>query len=111
MAYGEILSEEPITLAEVKKKLEAIKKRDEELTYRSGKTHEYLKQIPIESKKTKKLMKAINELEIPRVRAEHVVKIVDMMPKSVEELKIILQGFTVTVSADNMKKILSVLSE
>jgi len=34
-----------------------------------------------------------------------------MMPKSVEELKIILQGFTVTVSADNMKKILSVLSE
>jgi len=111
MANIEILSEEPLTLGEVKNLLEAIKKRDNELSLRSQRTYDYLSSLPINVEKTTNAVKKIKELEVPRLKDEHIVKIVNAMPKSVEELKSILQGYGITVSGDNLNKIISVLIE
>jgi len=35
----------------------------------------------------------------------HIIKIIDVMPKNVEELKAMLQSYTITVNNENLKKI------
>ena len=110
MSNIDVIKEEPITMAELKDELKAIKKRDEELNFRAEKTEEYLQQFSsLKKKDAKDLCKKIEELDIPRLKAEHIVKIVDIMPKTADEVKSILQGYTITVSKDNLKKIADVI--
>jgi len=109
MAEKEIKSEEPLTLAEAKGMLEKIKKRDDEFGFRAGRTYEYLTSFDVgNEKKAQEMKKKIAELDIPRLKNEHITKIVDLMPGSLEELKVILQG--VTITNDNLKRIEGLLS-
>ena len=56
MANTEILNEVPITMTELKDKLEDIKKRDKELNAKAQKTHNYLtKFVDIKVNEAKKL--------------------------------------------------------
>ncbi|MEM4336481.1 MAG: hypothetical protein QXG86_00555 [Candidatus Woesearchaeota archaeon] len=108
MTKPQIISETPITLVETKRMLEKIKKRDKEFSFRSGKTYDYLLSIGTkEEEKVEELVKKIEELNIPRMKKEHIVKLVDLKPESIEEIKIILQEATIT--AENLKKIESVI--
>lgn len=108
MSKIEIISETPVSMSELKDNLEAIRNRDGELGFRSGKTQEFLQSVQL-SGKSKELVKKIEELNIPRLKHEQVIKIVDLMPKSVDELKIIIQGYTLTISNENLTKIASLL--
>ena len=104
MTKVEILNSEPLTLAETKSILEKIKERDTEFGFRAGKTYDYLASInPYDEKTAQEMKKKIAELNIPRLKLEHIAKIIDIKPESVEELKVILQG--VTITNDNLKKI------
>ena len=108
----EVLSERPITMSEMKEEIEKIKKRDSELNFRATKTEEYLQQFDIIStKKAEELVKAIKTLKVPRLKEEYIVKIIDLFPKTVDELKSILSGYTLTITQENLKKILSKLEE
>lgn len=112
MTKPHILEKEPMTLAEVQGALKTLKKRDEELTFRGNKTEEYVNYVTKQSKtKALELKKKLQELDIPRLKDEHIVKIIDILPKSLSELKVILQGYTLSVSNDNMTKIMSVVEE
>jgi DNA-directed RNA polymerase subunit F len=104
MSTPTISSETPISMAEVKEEIDKIKKRDKELSFRTQRTEEYLSFFV--QKDSKKLLDAIKKLDVSRLKDEHIVKIADLMPRSVDDLKIILQGYTVTVTKDNMKKII-----
>jgi len=100
----QIIKEEPITLAEAKTLLEKIKERDTEFSFRSGRTYEYLTAFPIaDEKKAEELKKKIAELNIPRLKPEQIVKLIDLNPETSDEIKVILQG--VTITTDNLKKI------
>jgi len=104
MTQVKIISEEPMTLAETKTILEKIKERDTEFGFRSGRTYEYLTSVHVmDEKKAQELKKKIEELNIPRLKPDQIAKIVDLNPESVDELKVILQG--VTITNDNLKKI------
>ncbi len=110
MVKPEIISEKPITLTELKQEIDKIKKRDKELNFRVGKTEEYLNHfITLSKEKEGGLIKKLEKLNVPRLRDIHITKIVDIMPKTVDELKIILQGYTITVNNDNLKKIVDAL--
>lgn len=112
MAKPEIISETPITIAELKEEIEKIKKRDGELNFRASKTEEYLNQfVVVPSKKVLELKENIGKLGIPRLKEEHIIKIVDIMPANVEVLKVLLQAYTITVSQENLKKIVGVVQE
>ena len=104
MTAPEIVKEIPISIAEVKKEIDKIKKRDKELGFRTARTEEYLNFFA--NKESLKLIDSLKKLEISRLKEEHIVKIADLMPRSVEDLKIILQGYTVTITKDNMTKII-----
>ena len=112
MVKPEILEKKAVSVAEVKDLLKDIHKRDEELNFRAGKTEDYVNEVAtITFRKAKELIKKIQELDVPRLKEEHIIKIVDTMPESPEVLKVILSGYTVTVTKDNLKKIVDVLDE
>ncbi len=108
-----IVKEEPITLAELKKHLDGIKKTDQELNFRSNKTHEYVHQLDILSvTKSKELKKKIEDLGISRLKEEHLVKLVDSVPiQRQEQVKQLFQGYPLSLNNADIKKIFDVLSE
>jgi DNA-directed RNA polymerase subunit F len=110
MTNIKIIEEKPLTMGKLKKELENIKKRDKELSFRAARTEEYLQSMPVEDK-ADDIYKKVEKLDIPRLKDIHIVKIIDTMPKTAEEVKAILQAYTITVSNDNIKKILDALQE
>jgi DNA-directed RNA polymerase subunit F len=109
MARADIIEEVPIGLTELKSELKKIKKRDEELTPRSKKLEDYLNQVTQLTKKDyEALVKELTDLNIPRLKDIHIIKIADIVPGSLEELKSILHGYALTVTNSNMKKIVAV---
>lgn len=103
----EIIEETPLTMVELREQLEAMKEKYQELNFRANRTLEHAQQITtIDSSAGKKLLKEILALEIPRLREIHACKIVDLLPTTEKELKSALSSLTLTVSAENIKKIL-----
>ena len=112
MVKPEIISEKPISVTELNQEIDKIKKRDKELNFRVGKTEDYVNQFASLSKaKEEELIKKLEKLNIPRLKDIHITKIVDILPKTVDDLKIILQAYTITVNNDNMKKIVDVTKD
>jgi len=106
-----IIEEMPITMAELKEEIEKVQKRGE-LNFRAQKTKDYLDQFSLHSKsKVEEAKEKIRKMEIPRLKEQHIAKLIDLMPTSADEVKVILQGYTITVSQENMKKIADVIKE
>ncbi len=112
MTKPKVLSEEPMSIPEVKAALGKIKERDKELTFRGNKTEDYVNQFSsLPEKKASELAAKIEGLKIPRLKDIHVKKIVDIMPKTAKEVKVVLQGYTITVKQEHLKKIADVVAE
>ncbi|RJQ16917.1 hypothetical protein C4573_02545 [Candidatus Woesearchaeota archaeon] len=108
----EVLEEQSISMAELKEALKAIKKRDEELSFRATKTEEYLDNFHIlKVKEAEELAEAIDKLKIPRFKKEYVDKIVDILPRNDEELKLLLSAYPLTITSENIKKIMKIVEE
>ena len=108
----EILSETPMSMVETKQEIKRIKKRDKELNFRGNKVEEYLDVFTKSTQKdSEELIKALKKLDVPRLKDIHVIKITDLLPETVDDLKILLQGYTVTVNKDNMAKIVSTVKK
>ena len=112
MSKPKVLSEMPITMAELKKDLSRIRKRDAELGFRSQKTEEYVNVFcHLSDSDSNKMLEELRKLEIPRAQDDMFVKIVDILPQTVDELKVVLQGYTVAVSKEQHQKILDVVKK
>ena len=110
MATFKIIAENPISMYELKAELEKIKKRDKELNFRAVKTEEYLNQVA-SFKKASDLYEKLAKLNIPRLKESHIKKIVDIMPKTVNDLKAVLQGYTISINNENMKKMIDAINQ
>ena len=110
MADVQVISEAPINIYQLKKELERIKKRDNELNFRANKTEEYLAQIAT-LKNADELFDRIIKLNIPRLKEQHIHKIIDVAPSSLSDLKVVLQGYTITINNESMKKIVDTINE
>ncbi|NTV23836.1 MAG: hypothetical protein HGA85_05705 [Nanoarchaeota archaeon] len=107
-----IIEDNPISICDLRKEMKKVVKRDETLTLRSQKTQEYLDQfVVLKDKDYEALEKELTELEIPRMKDLHVKKILDTLPTCVEELKVILQGYALTISKENMQKIIAAVEK
>lgn len=97
------LSETPVLMAEIREVLESNKG---DLNFRAQKTLEHLQQFtPLSKKKALELFEELKKLEIPRLREQHLIKLVDILPTTEADVKVVLQGFAVTVTGENMKKV------
>lgn len=108
----QIASEQPISVYDLQKELRAIKKRDTELGFRAQKTDEYLQKFAkLDEKKASELKKKIEELNIPRLRTEHVCKLIDILPADAEEVRMVLSAYATTVTNENLVKLADVIKE
>ena len=88
MVKPEILQEKPVSMAELKDEIAKIRKKSEKINFRAEKTEEYLNQFTIlSSKKAAELKEKLEKLKIPRFKDEHIIKLIDLMPASLEEVK------------------------
>ena len=111
MGKPKVHEQVPVSAVEVKEELEIIKKRDGELTFRGNKVEEYLQQFTtVNKKQAQEMQDKLLALKIPLFKEQHANKIIDVMPKHLEELKVVLQGYTITVKEDQMKKILDIVA-
>ncbi len=107
-----VLSESATNSAEVKKILEQIKEKDKELGFRAQRTLDHLESTgTLSQKKAKELENALTKLEIPRMKEQHVHKLIDTLPKTADDVKMILQGYALTVTNENCKKIADTIAE
>lgn len=105
-----IIEEQPITLLEMKESLEVIEKRDNTLNFRSNKTNEYLNLLVTNKKKDQEdIKKKIAALNILRLKERHVVKLLDLMPEDLDSLKVIISGENLTLTEEDLKKLLESL--
>jgi len=61
--------------------------------------------------KAKKLKDALLKLNISRLKDVQVNKIIDLLPKTPNELKVILQGYNLTLTNDQIKSIIDKVIE
>ncbi|MBI4141912.1 hypothetical protein HY484_03235 [Candidatus Woesearchaeota archaeon] len=107
-----VISETPVGLHEVKEELLRVKSRDNELSFRAQKTVDYLEQVvSIAPAKLKELLQKLAKLEVPRLKEQHLLKLVDVLPTTQKDVKTVLQGYAVTVTNDNLKKIAETISD
>jgi len=112
MGKPEVIEKKPISMAALKEELAGIKKRDTELSFRGNKTEEYVNEFTIlKPKQAEELFNKLEKLNIPRLKDTHINKIIDLMPGSIEELKVIMQGYSLPVTKENMKKIVDTVSK
>ncbi len=107
-----LVSEQPISIYDLKRSLEAIKKRDTELGFRANKTEEFLATFAkLDHKKADEIKKGIEALNIPRMKAEHICKLLDILPTDIEDIKLALNSYSVTITNENLAKISDVIKE
>ena len=110
MTNLEVLNETPLTMAELKDKLEDIKKRDKELNERAQKTQDYLnKFVKLKEKEALKLKDEVTNLKIPRLKDKHIIKIIDIIPKDMDSLKLIFSAENITIKQEDLQRILDTI--
>lgn len=107
-----IIEEKPISMAELKEELKEIKKRDTELSFRTAKVSEQVDVLKVlKQKDAEEIFEKIQKLNIPRLKDLHIYKIIDLLPQNLLELKNIIQSYSLTISNDNLEKVLEILGE
>lgn len=105
----EVIEEMPLTMAELKEKLQSIKK-SQDLSFRGNKTMEYINNfVKISAKQVNEIKAKIKELDIIRLKDKHISKIIDIMPQDAENLKTVLVQDNITVKPEDLEKLLECL--
>lgn len=111
MSQPEIIEEKPIVIFQLRDEIDKIKKRDKELGIRTSKTEDFLNAFAgMSAAKGKQLFDKLSKLSIPRLKENHIYKIIDLMPSSVDDLKLVLSGYSISISNDNAKKIVDTVA-
>jgi DNA-directed RNA polymerase subunit F len=112
MSKPDVVEEVPLNIIEVKEMLKKIKKRDEQPNFRAQKTDEYLQAVnTIKPKEAKELKEKLVALNTPRIKEQHMQKLIDVMPTLPESVKTVTNGFNISLTADQVKKIATVIKE
>ncbi len=108
----QVISETPIDTIELNEEIARIKKRDEQPSFRVTRTEEYLQSfVNMKKSEGEELFGRLMKLDVPRLKDAHIRKIIDMMPITANDLKVVLQAYAVTVSNENIKKIVDIVKE
>jgi DNA-directed RNA polymerase subunit F len=99
-----------ITLSEVKNILKKVEKERKELTYEQRIALEHANKFAkLQSQKTKDLISDLNKLDF--IEESHIYKIVDLLPKTNEDIKTIFAKERINLNDDKIKKILNIVNK
>ncbi len=108
MGY-KLIEEKYLTEAEVKELLKKIDKK--EMTEEQKKAMEHVESVKLSLKKVKELEEKLKELKINKLKPKFIVKIIDFLPQTYDDLKVILQTSSVAFNKEEIEKILEVVKE
>lgn len=109
---NKIINETPMNLVEVREELKKVQKRDSELNFRAQKTLDYLSPIAkLSLKQANELKSALEKLSIARLKEIHIQKLIDVLPVADDDVNTVLQGYTLNLKKDDMKKIAETIKE
>ena len=112
MANPEFIEDHPLTLVEVNSILQKFESRDKELNYRTKKAKEYVVHFSVLSQEKKEeLYKKLVELKLNRIKEVHMAKIIDFLPKSIQDFKVVLQAYPLSLPKKDQESILNVVKE
>ena len=112
MSSPTFISETPLALAEVKAALQAVEKRDESLNFLSNKAKEYQELfVSLSKEKKDELYTKLTALSLTRLKEEHYCKIIDFLPQNLEELKVIMQSYPLSLSKKDQESIVAAVAE
>lgn len=112
MANPHLLDQKPISLVDVKTALSKIEARDKELTFLSGKAKDYTDTfVSISAEQKEEFTKKILELGIIRLKEEHILKIIDYLPKTVDDLKVVLQAYPLSLSKKDQEAVIAEIAK
>lgn len=107
-----IVSQTPLSLVELKQEIERIRQREKEPSIRITRTEDYLNAFVVLSpEQGKELHAGISKLAVNRLKDEHICKIIDLLPRTAAELKLIMQGYAVSLTSDAIGKIVEIVNE
>ncbi len=96
---------DPITIAEVKQMLEEFSK-SHELTYEQNLALDHVTKFSkLDAESAKKLVEELEEM----VKKKQAVKIADIMPKDLSDLRLIFAKERVSLKKEDLEKILEIL--
>ncbi len=112
MAAPQFIEEKPLSLVDAKEILRNIEKRDKDLNYLSNKVREYLDAfVALTPQKKEELFSKLNELSLTRLKEEHMAKIIDFLPQSVDELRVVFQAYPLSLPKKDQESIVQVIKE
>ncbi len=107
MVNPQFIEEQPLCLFDAKELMTAIEKRDEELNYQSNRAKEYLENfVRLSAEQKEKLQADLVGLNLTRLKEEHIMKIIDFLPKTVDDLKVVLQAYTLSLPKKDQESII-----
>lgn len=112
MPNPQFIEEKSLCMVDIKETLTDIEKRDSQLNYLSNKVKEYLDLfITLSPKKKEELHTKLTELNLTRLREDHITKILDFLPRTVNDLKIVLQAYPLSMPKKDQESIVQVIQE
>tara|TARA_Y100000310_G_scaffold343806_1_gene453221 strand:- start:1819 stop:2166 length:348 start_codon:yes stop_codon:yes gene_type:complete len=112
MVNPQFVEEKSLSLVDAKVILDKIQKRDEEMNYLSNKAKEYLDGFVILTpKKKEELQKILNDLNLTRLKEDHIMKIIDFLPKTIDDLKVVLQAYPLSMPKKDQEAIVKAVKE
>ena len=112
MVSPQFVEEQAISLADAKDILNKIQKEEEELNYISNKAKEYLENtVILSNSKKEELRKKLEGLKLTRLKHEHIMKIIDFSPKNVNDLKVVLQAYPLSMPKKDQDEIVAVVKD
>ncbi len=113
MTAAKLVESKPVTLTQVKAALDEIQKRDTELGYRSTKVKDFLETFPpvLSIKRKEDLYKKIDALGLTRIREEQIVKIIDFLPQTADDLRVVLAAYPLSLPKKDQDAIVSVIGD
>ncbi len=98
---------QPLTIAETRELLEKAEDRE---NFRAKKSLEYLKRFSkLKAEKAQELKKKL--IGIEKLKEYHIVKIIDILPETPEELRSIFFGEDISLDTNETEKILQIIKE
>ena len=108
MMFGEIIEKREVSIAKAREILVKIKKPNYEQKHALEYSSKFAK---TSAEDAIKILEELRESGIPRIKNRHLKKIVDLMPKKADEIKVILAKEDLTLSKGDVETILDILSK
>ena len=108
MVSPQFIEEKTVNLSETKEILAKIELKDGKLNYLSNKAKEFLEQLAVlPREKNQDLIKKLERLGLIRLKPEHINKIIDFLPQSADELKIVLLAYPLSLPKKDQEEIVA----